>query len=104
MTAQIPGYHHDRKLSRRSIFIGAAVSVLCAPAIVRATSLMPVHSLILPIEDPRAELAKRMFYFSLRCKLHQKGIPLYNGLLSEREARRMLAHAQAQGWLRITEP
>jgi hypothetical protein len=38
----------DRPLiSRRSIFIGAAASLLCAPAIVRATNLMPVRRIIL---------------------------------------------------------
>jgi hypothetical protein len=38
----------DRTLiTRRSIFIGAAASLLCAPAIVRATNLMPVRRIIL---------------------------------------------------------
>jgi hypothetical protein len=36
MTARILNHHHDR-LTRRSIFVGAAVSLLYAPAIVRAT-------------------------------------------------------------------
>ena len=43
MTAPIS--NHDGLITRRSIFIGAAASLLCAPAIVRATSLMPVRSL-----------------------------------------------------------
>jgi hypothetical protein len=51
MTAPILNHHHDR-LTRRSIFVGAAVSLLYAPAIVRATSLMPVHGVILPTERP----------------------------------------------------
>jgi hypothetical protein len=39
--------HNDRGslITRRSIVIGAAVSLICAPAIVRATNLMPVRRL-----------------------------------------------------------
>ena len=44
MTALIPTPHHSL-ISRRSIFIGAAASLLCAPAIVRAANLMPVRRL-----------------------------------------------------------
>ena len=43
MTALIS--NHDGLITRRSIFIGAAASLICAPAIVRATSLMPVRRL-----------------------------------------------------------
>ena len=44
MTALIS--NHDGLITRRSIFIGAAASLICAPAIVRATSLMPVRALM----------------------------------------------------------
>jgi hypothetical protein len=47
MTALIS--NHDGLITRRSIFIGAAASLICAPAIVRATSLMPVRRLRGPI-------------------------------------------------------
>lgn len=43
MTALIS--NHNGLITRRSIFIGAAASLICAPAIVRATSLMPVPNL-----------------------------------------------------------
>ena len=52
MMAAIPNHLHDRLVTRRSIFIGAAASVIYAPAVVRAASLMPVRGLILPIERP----------------------------------------------------
>ena len=68
MTAPILNHHHDR-LTRRSIFVGAAVSLLYAPAIVRATSLMPVHGLILLIEPRYAGLCERLFYHSLDINL-----------------------------------
>ena len=34
-----------RELTRRSIFVGAAASLICRPAIVRAASLMPIRQL-----------------------------------------------------------
>jgi hypothetical protein len=47
MKAPIPNCQHA--ITRRGIFLGAAASLLCAPAIVRAASLMPVRSVVLPI-------------------------------------------------------
>ena len=60
----------DYRMTRRSIFFGAAASLICAPAIVRATSLMPVRSLILPIKrssrlNPLGEFYRRCFYHNL---------------------------------------
>ena len=47
MTALIPNDQPDKLITRRIILIGAAASLLCAPAIVRATNLMPVRRIIL---------------------------------------------------------
>ena len=47
MTTPVPTHHHDGLITRRSIFIGAAASLFCAPAIVRAASLMPIKGVIL---------------------------------------------------------
>jgi hypothetical protein len=41
----VPISSHEGLITRRSIFIGAAASLLCAPAIVRAASLMPLRGL-----------------------------------------------------------
>ena len=43
MTAPIS--NHDGLIARRSIIISAAASLICAPAIVRAASLMPLRGL-----------------------------------------------------------
>jgi hypothetical protein len=40
MEALIPDYH-NQQITRRSIIIGAAVSSICAPAMVRAASADP---------------------------------------------------------------
>jgi len=50
MTAPIHNPTPNRLITRRGIFTGAAASVICAPAIVRATSSMPVHVLRWPVE------------------------------------------------------
>ena len=47
MTAKSPENDQGSLITRRSIFIGAAASLLCMPAIVRATNLMPVRRIIL---------------------------------------------------------
>ena len=47
MTALISGLHYDSQLTRRSI-LGAAASLICAPCVVRAASLMPIRSVIAP--------------------------------------------------------
>jgi hypothetical protein len=42
MTALIPNHHHSGLITRRSIFISAGASQICAPAIVQVTNLMPI--------------------------------------------------------------
>ena len=108
MTAPIPNHHHDNLITRRGIFIGAAATLICAPAIVRAASLMPVRSLILPIKrssrlNPLGEFYRRNFYHSLDFDLRtgrSMSMTVENGkIVSVAEARRMVAYARAQGWL-----
>jgi hypothetical protein len=48
MTALVSNSDHSSLLARRSILIGAAASLLCAPAILPVTSLMPVRRLPFP--------------------------------------------------------
>src|ERR1017187_10258665 len=96
----------DYRMTRRTIFIGAAATLLCTPAIVRAASLMPVRSLILPIVQyrlgPLAAFYCRNYYHYLDFQL-RTGLPMTTtldyGIISVADARRDLAHARAQGWL-----
>ena len=61
MMAPIHNHHHHADLiTRRRIVIGAAASLICAPAVVRATSLMAVHGLILPIGPRYAGFCERL--------------------------------------------
>jgi hypothetical protein len=97
----------DYRMTRRSIFIGAAASLICAPAIVRAASLMPVRGLILPIKrssrlDPLGEFYRRCFYHNLDFELRtgrSMSMVEYGKIISVADARRMVALARAQGWL-----
>ena len=99
MTALIS--NHDGLITRRSIFIGAAASLICAPAIVRATSLMPVRRLRGPIGPQYAGFCERLMYQSLDSNLRaDKMSTVLNGkIIPEAEARRMVAYARVQGWL-----
>jgi hypothetical protein len=100
-------------MTRRSIFIGVAVSLICAPAVVRAASLMPVRSLILPIKrslrlNPLGEFYRSYFYHNLDFDLRtgrSMSMVVENGkIISVADARRMVAHARAQGWLAPYNP
>ena len=88
------------QINRRNIFVGAAASLICAPAIVRITSLMPVRRL--PIGSQYAGLCERLMYHSLDIGLRAGRVStVVNGkVVAEADARRMVAYARAQGWLK----
>jgi hypothetical protein len=98
MTAPIS--NHDNLITRRSIFVGSAALLICAPAIVRATSLMPVRGLRGPIGPQYAGFCERLFYHSLDCGLRAGRISMVcnDKIVSAADARRMVAYARAQGW------
>ena len=100
MTAPI-SKHDDGLITRRSIFIGAAASLLCAPAIVRAAGLMAVRSLRRPIGPQYAGFCERLMYQSLERNLRagQMSTVLNGKIIPEDDARQMVAYAWAQGWL-----
>jgi hypothetical protein len=110
MTALTPDHHRGSLITRRSIFIGASASLICAPAIVRGANLMPVRGLILPIERtlsigrPYAGFVERLRYDFLEKALmagwdDRRHGPVVGGI-SEAQATRSVNYARAQGWLR----
>jgi hypothetical protein len=50
----------DHRMTRRTLFVGAAASLICAPAIVRVASIMPVCGLQLPLASPERKIPKTM--------------------------------------------
>jgi hypothetical protein len=98
----------DYRMTRRNIFIGAAASLICAPTIVRAASLMPVRGLPLQflnleVLNPLGQFYRSNFYHNLDNDLRAgraMTTVINNGkILSVAEAHRMVARARAEGWL-----
>ena len=93
--------YQDYRMTRRSILIGGAASLICAPAIVRAANLMPVRRLRGPIGPQYAGFCERLFYQSIDSNLRAGRMStILNGkIVPAADARRMVAYARAQGWL-----
>jgi hypothetical protein len=102
MTTLIP--NTDRSLlTRRSIFVGAAASLLCAPAIVRVTNLMPVRRLPFPYGPQYAGYVERLRFHFLEGAVRsgwndERHGPVVDGI-SEAQARSAVSFAQAHGFL-----
>jgi hypothetical protein len=92
-------------ITRRSILISAAASLICAPAIIRVTSLMPVRRLPFPFGPQYAGFVERLYLNALERGLQaalRAGRP--NVEISEqniliKDVRRQVAHARAHGFL-----
>lgn len=98
----IADHHQDCRMTRRSVFIGAVAALICAPAIARTTSLMPVPGRQLPLLNPLGEFYRYRFYRALEIDLKEgrsMSTVIDGKIVSVIEGRRMVAHARAQGWL-----
>jgi hypothetical protein len=100
----------DYRMTRRNILIGAAASLICAPAIVRAASLMPVRGLPLQFLSPERKIPKTVgewyqqcFYNNLKNQLRAGHAMTYGPIGGPRitvaEGYRIVAQARADGWL-----
>jgi hypothetical protein len=97
----LPNRRQDYRMTRRGIF-GAIASLICAPAIVRATSLMPVRRLPLHILNPMGEFYRRCFYHLLDSDLkagRSMSTVIDGKIVSVVKICRIVAYARAQGWL-----
>jgi hypothetical protein len=89
-------------LTRRHILVGSITSVICAPAIVRAESLMPIRALMVPMQPVHAGFVERL-------RFHWMERTLKNGWttarartfggISENDARRQVIYARMHGLL-----
>src|ERR1700704_2866427 len=102
MMSANPDHHQDAHMTRRSIFIGTASSLIFAPSIVRAANLMKIRGLILPIDRPRAGFVERLRYYYLE-KALRRGWDAQDAhtlnCRSESQARSSVACARKNGWL-----
>ncbi len=98
------------RLTRRNILVGVAASLICAPAIVRVASLMPVRGLPLQPLNPERKIPKTVgewyqlcFYNNLENDLRAGRAMTYGPIggktISVTEGHRIVAQARAQGWL-----
>jgi hypothetical protein len=89
-------------LTRRRIFVGGVATVICAPATVRAESLMPIRGLILPMERVHAGFVERLRFHWME-QLLKNGWTAERattfGGISENEARRQVTYARMHGLL-----
>jgi hypothetical protein len=89
-------------LTRRRIFIGGLASVICAPVIVRAESLMPIRALIVPMQPLYAGFVERLRFHWMELALKHgwtnEGALTFGGI-SENEARRQINYARMHGFL-----
>jgi hypothetical protein len=104
MTALIPDNDQSSLITRRSIFIGATASLICAPAIVRVTNLMPVRRLPFPFGPQYAGFVERLYLHALESrvknlKADQTSVLFNGGTMGVASARRRVAFAQAHGFL-----
>ena len=103
MTAPVPIPDYSL-ITRRSVFMGAAASLLCAPAIVRATNLMPVRRLPFPFGRQYAGFVERLYFYSLENHLghlsaDQTSTYFNHRIMAVDDARRQVAYAQAHGFI-----
>jgi hypothetical protein len=88
------------------IFIGATASLLCAPAIVRAASLMPVRRMRVRIAPQYAGFCERLMYQSLdsNWRADEMSTILNGKIIPEDNARRMVALRGYKDGLRQRRP
>jgi hypothetical protein len=105
----------DTEMTRRSIFFAAAASLICAPAIARASSLMSVRGLSLQQLNPKRKIPKTVgdwyqqcFYNNLNNQLRAGHAmthgPIGGPSISVAEGYRIVAQARAEGWLPFYSP
>jgi hypothetical protein len=94
-------------LTRRRIFVGGVASVICAPPIVRAESLMPIRALIVPMQPVHAGFIERLRFHCME-QLLKNGWTTERartfGGISENEARRQVTYARMHGLLGVNPP
>ncbi|MCC6890619.1 MAG: hypothetical protein IT536_19015 [Hyphomicrobiales bacterium] len=87
-------HQHLGHITRRSIILGAGLTLMCAPAIVPITSLMRVRGLTLPIDRPQEGFVRRLMFYQLYRDLQAgRMTTIVNGsIVPAAEARRIVAY------------
>ena len=105
MTALVPNNHDSSLVTRRGILMGAAVSLICAPAIVQVTSLMPVRRLPFPFGRQFAGFVERLYLHALEKRFQasllegRTSFELGSHTIPIDTGRQRVAYARALGFL-----
>jgi hypothetical protein len=104
MITSSPNDQHNHQIARRGIILSVAASLICAPAIVRITNLMPVRRLSFPFGPQSAGFVERLHFHALESHMRNlradQTCTFFNGkIVDVANARRRVAFAQAHGFL-----
>jgi hypothetical protein len=104
MITTSPTDRYDDQITRRSIILGAAALLICAPALVRVTNLMPVRRLPFPFGPQSAGFVERLYLHVLESHMRDlrgdQTSAFFNGeIMHVANIRRRVAYAQAHGFL-----
>ena len=105
MTALVSDTNNSNLITRRGIFIGATASLVCSPAIVRITSLMPVRRLPFPFGRQFAGFVERLYLHALEKRFQasllegRTSFELGGHTIPIDTARQRVAYARALGFL-----
>ena len=105
MTALIPQNDKSTLITRRRILVGAAVSMICAPAIIHVANLMSVRRLPFPHGPQYAGYVERLFLHSIESSLQaclragRTIVEVGSLKIPVESAQQTVASAQAHGFL-----
>jgi hypothetical protein len=102
ISIQSPDSQLSVPLSRRSLLLGLAACSVSAPAVVRASALMPIRRIVIPeVNRPWAGYVERLFYNALAANLRRGRITVsMNGTIPTLcEAERLVSKARQNGWI-----
>ena len=104
MITSTPTDQHNHQITRRGIILGVAASLMCAPAIVRVTNLMPVRRLPFPFGPQSAGFVERSCLHALESHVGNlradETSTFFNGkIMDVANSHRRVAYAQAHGFL-----
>jgi hypothetical protein len=77
MKSDADASENETGCTRRGLFLGAAATLICTPAIVRASSLMPVQAIPFPVERQYYGFIQRLYvdcYLPRILKLRRAGL------------------------------
>ena len=104
MTTQLPAISDNYQFNRRRLLVGAAATLVCAPAIVRPVSLMPIRQIVVTKPEPvYMGFVDRLRFHWMEQALRRGWDEVRDGQtfggVTEAQARRFVDRARSEGWI-----